>query len=202
MPFSALMRDVVNVLDENGTTIKENVKASVQKSKIITSDTSFPLRPNYHFLRNLPNGLMEDFLVIDPGFHRGMDVIPDTYQSTVRRSDIPITDQRTIIQNISGSNNRVYAGSTDNSVNIGSFDILATASVLDEIKPYVEKLPTNIQKEISNHLDTIESEVRSPVANQSIVRGALQSIKNIAEGASGSLVAGGIASLVTKLLGS
>lgn len=202
MPFSTLMRDVVNVLDENGTTIKENVKASVQKGKIFTSDTNFPLKPNYHFLRTLPNGLMEDFIVIDPGFHRGMDLLPDTYQATVRRSDMPTTDQRTIIQNITGSNNRVYAASTDNSVNIGAIDILATASVLDEIKPYVEKLPTNVQKEISNHLDTIENEVRSPVANQLIVRGALQSIKNIAEGASGSLVAGGIASLVTKLLGS
>ncbi|MND36266.1 hypothetical protein D3C80_269200 [compost metagenome] len=200
MPFTDLMRDTLNVLDENGAVLKENVKASVQKNKIITTDTSFPLKPNYHFLRTLGNGMVEDFVVIDPGFRKGMAVIPDTYQASVRRSDIPLADKSTIIQNISGSHNRVYASSTDNSVNIGSIDILATASVVDQIRPYVEKLPVDIQGEMVDHLNTVEKELRSPVGNHSVIRRSLESIKNIAEGASGNLVANGIASLVDKLI--
>ncbi len=200
MPFTDLMRDTLNVLDENGAVLKENVKASVQKNKIITTDTSFPLKPNYHFLRTLGNGMVEDFVVIDPGFRKGMAVIPDTYQASVRRSDIPLADKSTIIQNISGSHNRVYASSTDNSVNIGSIDILATAGVVDQIRPYVEKLPVDIQGEMVDHLNTVEKELRSPVGNHSVIRRSLESIKNIAEGASGNLVANGIASLVDKLI--
>ncbi|MNT89833.1 hypothetical protein D3C72_2306300 [compost metagenome] len=51
-----------------------------------------------------------------------------------------------------------------------------------------------------DHLNTVEKELRSPVGNHSVIRRSLESIKNIAEGASGNLVANGIASLVDKLI--
>lgn len=201
MPFTDLMRDTLNVLDENGAVLKENVKASVQKNKIITTDTSFPLKPNYHFLRTLGNGMVEDFVVIDPGFRKGMDVIPDTYQASVRRSDIPLADKSTIIQNISGSHNRVYAASTDNSVNIGSIDILAAADLIDQIKKNMSSLPVNLQELLSEDMSHVEKEVLSQSPNQSVIRNSLQSIKNVVEGATGSLVASGILVMISKILG-
>lgn len=201
MPFTDLMRDTLNVLDENGVVLKENVKASVQKNKIMTTDTSFPLKPNYHFLRTLDNGMVEDFIVVDPGFHKGMAVIPDTYQASVRRSDIPLADKSTIIQNISGSHNRVYASSTDNSVNIGSIDILAAADLIDQIKKNMSSLPGNLQDLLLEDMSRVEKEVLSQSPNQSVIRNSLQSIKNVVEGATGSLVASGILVMISKILG-
>lgn len=201
MPFSDLMRDKVTLLDDKGNTIKEGISASVQSQKIFTKDTSVPIKPGYHFLRELPSGLVEDFVVIDPGFYKGRFTIPDTYQSSVRRSDIPVNDKQTIIQNIHGSNNRVYAQSTDNSINIDSLDMLAVANLAEQIKQNLDSLPEQIRSQIPVQIGLIEQEIKSGQVNQSTVKIALASIRNIAEGAGGNLVATGIIGMITKLLG-
>lgn len=201
MRLDDLMRDKVILIDEQGNIIKDELAASVQSSKIITKDMRLPIKPGYHFLRTLPSGLVEDFIVIDPGYRKGTNLIPDTYQSSVRRSDIPVNDKQTIIQNINGSNNRVYAQSTDNSTNIGSLDMLAVANLAEKIKQNLDSLPEQTRSQIPVQIGLIEQEIKSDQPNQSAVKTALASIKNIAEGAGGNLVAIAIIGMIAKLLG-
>ncbi|MGX1101261.1 hypothetical protein [Amorphus sp. MBR-141] len=121
MPFSRLMRDKVKITSKNGNILAENLPASVQSGKIFTMDSSVPISVGDHFLRELPSGLVEDYEVIDPGYHPGGSGIPDNYQSKVRRTDQPPSTPSTVINNISqtfsGENSRGYVQSTDNARN-------------------------------------------------------------------------------------
>lgn len=47
----------------------------------------------------------------------------------------------------------------------------------------------------------LEDEIRSGKGDQSRLRGALQSMKTVAEGAGGNLVAAGIAAVIGRMLG-
>ncbi|WP_347462399.1 hypothetical protein, partial [Blautia wexlerae] len=48
------------------------VKGLVEPSEIQSDDVTVPIAPNDYFERNLPNGIIEYYKVIDPGFYKGM----------------------------------------------------------------------------------------------------------------------------------
>lgn len=66
------------------------VKGLVEPSEIQSDDVTVPIAPNDYFERNLPNGIIEYYKVIDPGFYKGMQDIPDHYQTKVQRIATPI----------------------------------------------------------------------------------------------------------------
>jgi len=90
-------------------------------AKIITFDADLPLEPGDHFLRSLPSGLVEDYVVEDPNFMTGIRGIPSSFQSKVHRSRQAAASPQQVIQHITnhfnGDNSRVTFG-TDNSVNV------------------------------------------------------------------------------------
>ncbi len=66
------------------------MKGLVEPSEIQSDDVTVPIAPNDYFERNLPNGIIEYYKVIDPGFYKGMQDIPDHYQTKVQRIATPI----------------------------------------------------------------------------------------------------------------
>src|ERR1700722_11425658 len=79
--------DRVTITDANGEPIKNDVPAQVVPSKnnIMISDTSIPLVPNCTITRKLPSGLVEEFIVLDPGFDQGFAQMGARYVVKVRR---------------------------------------------------------------------------------------------------------------------
>lgn len=203
--FDDLITDKVTLVKADGTLVKQGIKAQVSPGKIITFDKTLPLQPNDHLLRPLPNGLVEDYIVTDPGYFAGMQGIEGHFQAKVRRSDAPVASPQTVINNITnhfhGANSRVNIGSTDNSTNTNvNISTLKLAGLLEEVKPYVQSLPEPQRAAVVAPIELLEAEVRSGRPDQSKVHAALTSIKTVMEGAAGNLVASGIGALVGNML--
>ena len=75
--------------------------------------------PVYIISRNLPNGLVERYLVLDRGFFDTFHGIGAHYQVKVRKeSSIQNTQNPPIVYNLHGSNPKVNINSQDSSINI------------------------------------------------------------------------------------
>lgn len=116
--FEGMMKDKVTLVKKDGTVAKENIPASVQPNKIFMTDKTLPLEPGDHLLRTLPSGLVEEYIVDEPGYYSGLTGMDPHFQTKVHRSDAPEAKPSTIINNIQGHNARVNINSTDNSQNI------------------------------------------------------------------------------------
>jgi hypothetical protein len=117
MPLRDLMRDKVTLVKKDGTIFRSDIQAAVTPGRITTFASDLPIEVGDHFLRQLPSGLVEDYIVNDPGFSPGLGSIGAHFQVRVRRSDAPVAQPQTIINNFSGHNARVNVNSVDNSVN-------------------------------------------------------------------------------------
>jgi hypothetical protein len=141
-------------------------------------------------IRNLPNGLAEDYIVDDPHFQSGIDSSP-FFIVDVRRSDAPAAASQTVIEHItahlSGNNSRLTLG-TDNSVNVsGELQPLAVARLVEQIKPYFSSLPEPQRTEIAVPVKLLEDEIKRGSPEPSKLQGALRSMHTIVEGATGNL---------------
>jgi hypothetical protein len=204
MVFREMMRDKVTLVKANGTVARENIQAQVSAGQIITFDADLPLEPGDHFLRFLPSGLVEDYVVEDPNFMTGIHGIPASFQSRVHRSREAAAPPQQVIQQITnhfhGDNSRVTFG-TDNSINVVNQLPTALADLVEQIKPHVNSLPEPQRTEIAAPLKLLEDEIKSHSPEPSKVRGALRSILTTIEGAAGNLIAAGIQVMITKYLG-
>jgi hypothetical protein len=92
--------------------------------------------------------------------------------------------------------------STDNSVNIVS-DVSGEqlTGLINQIRASMAALPQEQQAAIAEPIAVLEIEAASSVPSQSKIRTALQTIKTVAEGATGNLIASGIGVLIAKMLG-
>lgn len=201
MSLSSLMRDRVSFVKKDGTPVKSNISANVSSKQITTLDVSLRIEVGDCFERKLPNGLIETFIVTDPGYHSGIGGIQAHYQVKVRRGDAPATP-RSITANFHGPNSRININTNDSSVNVASDlrrdDVVALAS---QVRAHMSALPIEQHKGIEGPLSVLEAEVANPVLSQSKIRAALETIGVVAEGAAGNLVASGIAALVSRMLG-
>lgn len=204
MSFGSMMNDVVTLVKKDGTVVKEDIKAQVSTGLIITPDASLPIEPGDHFIRIQPSGLAEDYIIIDPGYMSGgRGLIPPHFQSRVRRSDAPVAPPSTIINNIHGPNARVNVNSVDNSTNTAiSIQPLEVASLIEKIKPHLSSLPEDTRTQMQVPIELLETEIRSGQPNNTVMTEGLKSMKVIAEGAAGNLVAAGIGAMIGPMLGS
>ncbi|MBY3026500.1 hypothetical protein GFM09_33730 [Rhizobium leguminosarum bv. viciae] len=205
MSFDDMMNDTVTLVKKDGTVIKEGIKAQVSKGSIITFDASLPIEPGDHFVRLQQSGLAEDYIVIDPGYMSGIGgraSIPSHFQSKVRRSDAPVAPPSTIINNIHGPNARVNINSVDNSTNTSiTIQPLEVAALVEKIKPHLSALPEDTRTKMQVPIELLETEIRSGKPNTSVLVEGLKSMKVIAEGAAGNLVAAGIGAMIGPMLG-
>jgi hypothetical protein len=203
MPLQSLMNDRVTFVKKDGTVIRSDIPAAVTSGQIITSAADPPIQVGDHFLRQLPNGLVEDFIVNDPGYMSGIaGAIAPHYQVKVRRSDAPAAAPQTIIGNFHGPNSRMNVNSTDSSVNVVSgISSEQLADFVSQLRATMFALPTEQQSAMAEQLAVLEVEAAGAAPSQSKIRSALRSIKTITEGAATNPVASGIGALISKLLG-
>jgi len=204
MTFRDMMRDKVTLVKANGKVARENIQAQVSAGQIITFDADLPLEPGDHFLRSLPSGLVEDYVVDDPNFMTGIHGIPSSFQSKVHRSRQAAAPSQQVIQQITnhfhGDNSRVTFG-TDNSVNVvNQLQPLAVANLIEQIKPHVSALPEPQRTQIAARLQLLDDEIKCGSPEPSKLRAALSSILTIVEGAAGNLIAAGIQAMIMKML--
>lgn len=114
-----MFRDRVTYVKADGTLTKKNIPAAVTTNgaSILITDVQLPITRGDHFLRELPNRLVEDYIVENPVYNQGLGDIPATYKIAVRRSDFPPATPQSVITHITGHNARVNINSTDQSSN-------------------------------------------------------------------------------------
>ena len=83
--FSNMMKDRVALAKKNGGR-HEDIPALVDSKMIFLEDVTLPIEEGDRFERKLPNGLVESYVVLDPGFKKGVGGIPSHYQTQVRRA--------------------------------------------------------------------------------------------------------------------
>lgn len=82
-----------------------------------------------------------------------------------------------------------------------SQEIEKVASLTSQIRAYQSQmgLDPNQEAEVAHHLDRLEAEVRMENPKPGVIVGLLNSIKTIAEGATGSLIATGVAAAISNI---
>lgn len=83
--FSHMLNDRVALAKDNGER-HEDIPAFVDGKMIFMEDVTLPIEKGDRFERKLPNGLVESYVVLDPGFQKGMGGIPSHYQTHVGRA--------------------------------------------------------------------------------------------------------------------
>lgn len=202
--FDDLMNDRVTLVKRDGTVFKKDIKALVTRGKIQIHDPKLPIEVGDHLLRELPSGLVEDYHVDDPVLHAGLQSIDAFYQVHVSRTGgqvQPSAAIQSIVNHFHGANSRVNINSTDNSTNVAEIPILKIAGLLAQVKPAVAGLPEPQRTAMAEPIALLESEIRSGNPDQPRVRNTLESMRSIAEAATGNLVAAGIAGLIGQMLG-
>jgi hypothetical protein len=116
--FDMMMNDTVTVYTASG--VYENVPASVQRGKILTTRTDIPIKTGDRITRKTDAGVIEGFIVDDPGFQSAFHGMPAIYGMRVRRDDAPPRPAvaGTVIYNVTGTGARFNLNSVDNSTNV------------------------------------------------------------------------------------
>lgn len=158
----SMMDDVVALVKGDGRRF-EKIDANVQPKMIFIDDAKIPVEEGDHIERRLPNGLLEQYLVLDRGFFTGGGGIPDHYQIQVRKvTAIPRSPMsQTIIYNLHGANARVNIQSHDQSTNV--VNVSATDLFNELRKALSEKVLDEAHcKELIRKVAELESTEGSP----------------------------------------
>lgn len=197
--------DRVTLVKADGSISRENLRAVVMKRKIQLHDGTLPIETGDHLLRKIPNGMVEDYTVTDTTLRSGLGVT--YYEVDVVKSTTAAQPAQAAIQHITnvfhGHNSRVNISSSDNSVNVASsVDIEAIRDFVRQVRSANSSLPEVQSKQITELLARLEETIHSPITEPSKIAEVLRSIKTVAEGATGNLVASGIVAMVVSFLGS
>ncbi|SFH84804.1 hypothetical protein SAMN05192551_103255 [Tindallia magadiensis] len=153
--FNDILNDEVTLLKKNGSKY-ESIKANVQPEKIFIMDETIPIEEGDKIQRELSNGLIESYIVLDRGFYNvDMGRMSPHYQCKVKKETaISSETQRSNkkIYNINGENSRVNINSTDNSTNIVN---VSSDNLFEELRNMIKE---NIDKnnEILDAIDEME----------------------------------------------
>jgi hypothetical protein len=118
-PLESMMRDKVTLFKQNGEKY-ENIKSNVQTKKIFINDSTLPIEEGDYLVRELPNGLEENYLVIDRGFYSDFHGIKAHYQVSVQKETTRKLELNKAINNynFNGTSEKINVNSIDNSVNV------------------------------------------------------------------------------------
>lgn len=183
MSFESMMKDNLTIKKSNGD-IHKNVKGHVSnKGTIRTFQSKIIIEPGDIIQRNMSNGGIDTFEVIEPGFSEGSGrSIPPSYNMRVKNLSIKEAEKaiHSITYNINGENSRVYNNSVDNSTN--------TVIYNEEIARKISELHEEIAKsgmseseklETSGSVNIIEAEFKKAKPNKTVIRAISSSLPNI-----------------------
>jgi len=91
-----MLKDTLTIHKTNGETL-ETVKGSVQKNKIFIQRSDILIESKDRIKRSMSNGGIEEYEVIEPGFHEGLGSIKAGYQMVVKKVQL---EQPSNIQNV------------------------------------------------------------------------------------------------------
>lgn len=190
MPFSELMTDTICVLKQNGERF-DSIKANVQKKSIVAMTSAVLIEPGDLIQRNMSNGGVETFRVIDPGFHESFGGIPASYQMEVVKLGLPEANKaiNNITYNISGNNVRINQNSIDNSTNILNVHN-GISELVEQLRNEIQSITdSNINKEEALEIvQELEIQLSSETKNKTVIKSLLstlpsiESVTNIANG--------------------
>ena len=131
MPFGTLATENLRVCPQNGDA-PIPTKGRVAGSIILINDARVPLRVDDAVERSLPSGIVERFIITDPGYHETVGHgIPSHYQAKFRREDAAPSRSPMSAIHVTGDHARINVGSVDHSTN--SIQYLAASGQNDEL---------------------------------------------------------------------
>jgi hypothetical protein len=100
----------------------ENIKAQVQRDKILLLESQLPIQEGDELRRKLPNGLTEQYTIEHVEFQTAVMDFPAMMKAHVSKRGSAIHERRHAsvqnIYNLTGANPRVNVNSVDSSVNV------------------------------------------------------------------------------------
>ncbi len=158
-----MMKDRVRLLKPGGQRI-DGIKCVVAPDTIVIDDEKLQLEEGDLLERDLPNGLVETYQVLDSGFHQGRGGIPSHYQASVRKlSRIVANESRaSFVINMSGHGSRVNVNSHDASNNsLALADAAIFRSLTDAIVQGLSEDP-NSRDRLLRAVSELEGAVGTP----------------------------------------
>ena len=150
-----LLRDTITIVKQDGKRF-ENVRALVQRGKIITDQIKIPIEPGDHVIRKTRAGVEESFIVDDPGFLEGGEL--SHYEMKVRKTGEPVSPdpKQTIYYNVTGANTRININSIDGSTNIVN---AAPEKLFAEIREAIATIVEHDRAALLQTTDELENSV-------------------------------------------
>jgi hypothetical protein len=115
--FDQFLTDTVTLRKADGT-VHPDIRASVQNRKICLFDVALRIEAGDKFVRPLPSGQVEEFIVEEASYSEAFHGIPAQWTVTCRRSNQPPPEPRSVTYNVNGPNSRINVQSADHSTNI------------------------------------------------------------------------------------
>lgn len=84
MNLQSMLNDTVSLIKQDGSRT-DNIRASVQRDRIITFNSEIPIEEGDVYERSLPSGYKERYVILDSGYRSGAMGMPPSYQSIVRK---------------------------------------------------------------------------------------------------------------------
>ena len=179
--FDEFHTDNISIIKSNGQRY-DGLKASVQRDKIYFEDSSILVEPRDLIQRNMSNGGVETFEVIDPGFVEAIMDFEANYQMRVRKMGIPEAEKavRNITYNISGANARVNNHSVDNSINNATINP-EVPSLIAALRSELSKLGLSSQErvEVDEVVDEIESQLSTQAPKKTVIKSLLAALPHV-----------------------
>lgn len=177
MPFSSLMKDKISIFDEHENLVARDQDASVQGGKkIFTKTADYIVDVDYLIERRLPNGLVENYRVIEPNFMAGFHDIPSHYQMTVtnvKNSSAKTKSIESVVNNITLSGQAsYYNNSSNNSTNVyNTYTLNQYEKALEAVNNEISELDLDQSERnaVENSLTAIENELKKPVPNEGVL---------------------------------
>ena len=179
--FDEFHTDNISIIKSNGQRY-DGLKASVQRDKIYFEDSSILVEPRDLIRRNMSNGGVETFEVIDPGFTEAIMDFEANYQMRVRKLGIPEAEKavRNITYNISGANARVNNHSVDNSINNATINP-EVPDLIASLRSELSKLGLSSQEraEFDEVVDEIESQLSTQAPKKTVIKSLLAALPHV-----------------------
>ena len=153
-PFKEFLKDTIMLYKKDGK-IFEDIKAQVGSNKVFTENVDIPFEDGDYICRTLPNGIKENFLIVQANYTREFHGIPASYHLETRKMTRQEYDNfKTINNYITGDNNRVNVNSIDNSNNVYNDSKI----LFNELRNVVE-IELNNNAEIIDKINQLESNI-------------------------------------------
>lgn len=121
-----------------------------------------------------------------------------------KEKEMALKSSAPVINHIGMMINSQLQQNTDHStqsLKVEEFKIESLHSLISSLEKFQEEVQDPaLKQELASEIEVLQSQVRSPNPKQGIIKEALKSVRNIAEGTTGSLVATGILQQATMLL--